>query len=80
MIRMGEIAISEGSRIDVSGDGGGGVRVRSARLDVDDSRIRADTEGELSGGFIDVQVDVLTYLIRRQVVGQYAQRQQQPGG
>ncbi len=58
--RQGSITLMDDALVDVSGDSGGTVRIRSARLDVDDARIRADTEGRGSGGLIDVQVDVLT--------------------
>ncbi len=65
--RLGAITITDQALVDVSGEGGGTVRLRAARLDVDDSWIRADTEGELSGGFIDVQVDALTISSRGKV-------------
>ncbi len=57
--RFGSIALIDNALVDVSGAGAGTVRVRGAQLEVDDAWIRADTEGDLAGGLIDVQVDTL---------------------
>ncbi len=57
---FGAIAVTEDALVDVSGEGGGIVRIRGAQLDVDDASIRANTEGDMPGGFLDVHVDSLT--------------------
>ncbi len=57
--RLGRLRLIDDALVNVSGNAGGTVRIRGAQLEVDDSRIRADTEGDMSGGLIDVQVEVL---------------------
>ncbi len=54
--RLGTITMIDDALVDVSGDGGGRVQIRGRALNADGSQLRADTEGAMPGGRIDVQV------------------------
>ncbi len=56
--RLGEITLSQGARIDASGDHGGTVIVRGRRLMIDGSRMSANTLGAATGAPIGIDVDV----------------------
>jgi filamentous hemagglutinin family protein len=53
---FGDISLSDGAFVDVSGEGGGDVQVRGARLEMTQSSdIRADTNGAGEGGEVVVK-------------------------
>ncbi|MCP4702060.1 MAG: filamentous hemagglutinin N-terminal domain-containing protein [Gammaproteobacteria bacterium] len=52
----GDLAVSDNSLIDVSGPGAGAVNIRGRRLQMRDSSILADTQGELDGKGIDLEL------------------------
>ncbi|MEQ8972007.1 MAG: filamentous hemagglutinin N-terminal domain-containing protein [Coleofasciculus sp. C1-SOL-03] len=53
---FGDISLSEGAFVDASGEGGGDVQIRSARLEMTQSSdIWADTLGEIPGGEVRVK-------------------------
>ncbi len=54
--RLGEILLSDGAKIDTSGDGGGTVRIRGGRLMIDHALVSAETRGAAPGGTVDVAV------------------------
>ncbi len=58
--RFGSITIMDDALIDIRGDSGGTVRVRSAELRIDDSQIQTETGDPSSFVSIDMQVEILT--------------------
>ncbi len=68
--RLGEIDIMRGTRIDVSGDGGGTVVIRGGRLMVNHSSLLANTQGNQHGNriSIDLQVTEQAYLAQNTTI------------
>ncbi|MDH3601074.1 MAG: filamentous hemagglutinin N-terminal domain-containing protein, partial [Candidatus Tectomicrobia bacterium] len=56
--RLGRIEITQETRLDVSGDGGGTISLRGGRLWIDSSTIAADTTGARNGAGIGIDIDV----------------------
>jgi filamentous hemagglutinin family protein len=54
--QLGDMLIAEGGLVDVSGEGGGTVIIRSGTLLIDQSRILADTRGHMDGAEIGVDI------------------------
>ena len=55
---MGNIALSQGAILDVSGDGGGTVRIRGGQFLMDQSTVIANTTGASDGAPIAISVNV----------------------
>jgi hypothetical protein len=56
--QLGEIDLSQGARINVSGTGGGRVVIRGDRLLVDNATSAAVTEGEAHGTAVGIDIEV----------------------
>ena len=56
--QLGDISLSRGAIINVSGEGGGTVVIRGARLRADNSEVVANTEGNVDGAQIAIDVRV----------------------
>jgi filamentous hemagglutinin family protein len=56
--RFGTVTLSDAALIDVSGARGGAITLRSGHLRLDQSRMRADTQGERNGARVGVDIDV----------------------
>ena len=54
--RLGNIALTDGAVVDVSGEGSGTVFIRGGQLIVENATIAADTFGASDGGGIDIAV------------------------
>ncbi|MCP4107030.1 MAG: CHAT domain-containing protein, partial [Desulfobacteraceae bacterium] len=59
--KMGDIAISDKSVADVSGEGSGSVFIRGGRFFSDNSEINAETLGNKNGGVVDIRVGSLSF-------------------
>ncbi|KPA18312.1 filamentous hemagglutinin family outer membrane protein [Candidatus Magnetomorum sp. HK-1] len=59
--KLGEINILNQSTIDVSGSGGGNYFIRAEKFTVNNSKILAITKGSENGGFIDINVENMTF-------------------
>ncbi|MDM8551054.1 filamentous hemagglutinin N-terminal domain-containing protein [Desulfobacterales bacterium HSG2] len=55
--KSGNITVSEGARLNVSGSGGGAVYIRAGRFELDSSVVEADTHGTGDGRGIDLCAD-----------------------
>ncbi|MCV6637931.1 filamentous hemagglutinin N-terminal domain-containing protein [Candidatus Albibeggiatoa sp. nov. NOAA] len=58
---QGNITLSNGSLIDVSGEGSGYIFIRGGQFFVDNSDLNAKTLGEKNGGTIDMQFDSILF-------------------
>jgi filamentous hemagglutinin family protein len=58
----GNIAITDQSRLEVSGDGGGNIVIRGGQLLIKNSQIDAQTRGNQTRHFIDIQADQIAIL------------------
>jgi filamentous hemagglutinin family protein len=54
---QGDITITDQSRLEVSGEGGGNIVIRGGELIIKDSQIYAQTLADKTGGFIDIQAN-----------------------
>jgi large exoprotein involved in heme utilization and adhesion len=57
--QLGAISMSEGARVDVSGEGGGTIVIRSGQLRIDSSWLVADTLGRVDGDEVGIDIAVL---------------------
>jgi filamentous hemagglutinin family protein len=57
--QLGDIAFSQGALISASGDSGGTVVIRGGRLQLDNAFISADTEGDMDGAMIGIDIEVV---------------------
>ena len=55
--QLGNMLIAEGALVDVSGEGGGTIAIRSGKLLIDQSWIFADTQGNRDGAKIGVDIE-----------------------
>jgi filamentous hemagglutinin family protein len=58
----GNIAITDQSRLEVSGEGGGNIVIRGGQLLIKNSQIDAQTRGNQTRHFIDIQADQIAIL------------------
>jgi filamentous hemagglutinin family protein len=56
--RLGGVEVSQQSKIDASGDGGGTVTVRAGSLRLDDSNIFVDTAGSANGAPVGIDIAI----------------------
>jgi hypothetical protein len=56
--RLGRLELSQGVFLDASGDGGGTVLLRGGGLRVDGSRIFADTQGDVDGASLGIDLQI----------------------
>jgi len=68
-VLQGSITISGNSLIDVSGEGGGSIFIRSGQFTVDNSTIAANTLGNQDGQQINIQANNVTLLNRAKITG-----------
>jgi len=66
----GDITISDNSLIDVSGEGGGSVFIRSGQLVVDNSTIYSETLGNKDAGDISIQANRINFEGGARLIGQ----------
>src|SRR5207249_12308797 len=61
--RLGRLELAQGGLLDVSGNGGGTVLIRSGRLLVDRSQILANTLGDVDGASLGLDLRVAAYAV-----------------
>jgi filamentous hemagglutinin family protein len=53
--QLADVSIQQQSHLDVNGQGGGQIAIRAGQFILEDSVLQAHTEGNISGGKIDIQ-------------------------
>lgn len=71
-IPRGDISLTQGTRVDTTGSGGGDIQLVGRRIGIEDSRVESTTLGDQAGGNLTVNSSESVELIGNEATGQFS--------